>query len=63
MLRLSRAEDLILSHHHGDHTGGLETLRKGLAQKNPKALSRIHVAEDTKDAPARTLLIYSNILI
>ena len=42
---LSRAEDLILSHHHGDHTGGLETLRKELTQKNPKALSRIHVAE------------------
>lgn len=42
---LSRAEDLILSHHHGDHTGGLETLRKELIQKNPKALSRIHVAE------------------
>ena len=42
---LSRAEDVILSHHHGDHTGGLETLRKELTQKNPKALSRIHVAE------------------
>lgn len=42
---LSRAEDLILSHHHGDHTGGLETLRKELTQKNPKALSRIHVAK------------------
>ena len=42
---LSRAEDLILSHHHGDHTGGLETLRKELSQSNPKALSRIHVAE------------------
>ena len=42
---LSRAEDLILSHHHLDHTGGLETLRKELTQRNPKALSRIHVAE------------------
>lgn len=41
---LSVAEDLILSHHHADHTGGVETLRKELTQRNPKALSRIHVA-------------------
>ncbi|HSF16049.1 MAG TPA: MBL fold metallo-hydrolase [Vicinamibacteria bacterium] len=42
---LSRAEDLILSHNHGDHTGGLETLRRELSERNPKALTRIHVAE------------------
>jgi 7,8-dihydropterin-6-yl-methyl-4-(beta-D-ribofuranosyl)aminobenzene 5'-phosphate synthase len=42
---LSVAEDLILSHHHGDHTGGLETLRRELVKRNPKALSRIHTAE------------------
>ena len=41
---LSVAEDLILSHHHGDHTGGLETLRRELSKRNPSALSRIHVA-------------------
>ena len=41
---LSRAEDLVLSHHHGDHTGGVLTLRTELAQLDPKALSRIHVA-------------------
>lgn len=41
---LSRAEDVILSHHHLDHTGGLETLRKELSKRNPNALSRIHVA-------------------
>ena len=40
---LSVAEDLILSHHHEDHTGGLETLREELSKRNPKALSRIHV--------------------
>ena len=42
---LSVAEDLILSHHHPDHVGGLETLRTELSKRNPKALSRIHVAQ------------------
>ncbi len=42
---LSVAEDLVLSHHHGDHTGGLETLRTELSKRNPKALSRIHAAD------------------
>lgn len=41
---LSTAEDLILSHNHGDHTGGVLLLREELSKKNPKALSRIHVA-------------------
>lgn len=41
---LSRAEDLVLSHHHGDHTGGVLTLRTEMAKRNPRALSRIHVA-------------------
>lgn len=41
---LSVAEDLVLSHHHQDHTGGLETLRRELSRRNPSALSRIHVA-------------------
>ena len=41
---LSIAEDLILSHHHEDHTGGLLTLRTELSKRNPRALSRIHVA-------------------
>lgn len=41
---LSTAENLILSHHHADHTGGLETLRAELSRRNPEALSRIHVA-------------------
>ena len=42
---LSEVEDVILSHNHGDHTGGLITLRKALRAKNPKALSRIHVGK------------------
>jgi len=42
---LSGIEDVVLSHHHGDHTGGFLVLRKALAAANPKALSRVHVAE------------------
>jgi 7,8-dihydropterin-6-yl-methyl-4-(beta-D-ribofuranosyl)aminobenzene 5'-phosphate synthase len=35
--------DVVLSHHHGDHTGGLVTLQRELAKTNPAALSRVHV--------------------
>lgn len=42
---LSDVEDVILSHNHGDHTGGLLALTKALRQQNPKALSRIHVGK------------------
>jgi 7,8-dihydropterin-6-yl-methyl-4-(beta-D-ribofuranosyl)aminobenzene 5'-phosphate synthase len=41
---LSSVTDVILSHHHGDHTGGLAKLRRELARRRPGALSRIHVA-------------------
>ncbi|GHF94597.1 MBL fold metallo-hydrolase [Thalassotalea marina] len=42
---LSDVYDVILSHNHGDHTGGLVTLREHFAQLNPKALSNIHVGK------------------
>jgi 7,8-dihydropterin-6-yl-methyl-4-(beta-D-ribofuranosyl)aminobenzene 5'-phosphate synthase len=40
---LSGVTEVILSHHHGDHTGGLTTLRRELARQNPKALERAYV--------------------
>lgn len=41
---LSDVEDVVLSHNHRDHTGGLESLRRALASENPDALSRALVA-------------------
>jgi 7,8-dihydropterin-6-yl-methyl-4-(beta-D-ribofuranosyl)aminobenzene 5'-phosphate synthase len=38
-------EEVILSHHHLDHTAGLVTLREEFAKKNPKALSRTYVGK------------------
>ena len=40
---LSTITDLVITHNHADHTGGLLVLRRELAKKNPKALSRVHV--------------------
>ena len=40
---LSSVEEVILSHNHNDHTGGLVTLRRELSKSNPKALSKAHV--------------------
>jgi 7,8-dihydropterin-6-yl-methyl-4-(beta-D-ribofuranosyl)aminobenzene 5'-phosphate synthase len=49
---LSQVEDVVLSHNHGDHTGGLLELRRALMQKNPKALHRAYAAP-TIMAPRR----------
>ena len=40
---LASVTDVVLSHNHGDHTGGLLTLRRALRGRNPTALSRAHV--------------------
>ncbi|MBS1826468.1 MAG: MBL fold metallo-hydrolase [Acidobacteria bacterium] len=42
---LSGITDVILSHNHGDHTGGLITLRRELGKVNAKALTRAHVGK------------------
>jgi 7,8-dihydropterin-6-yl-methyl-4-(beta-D-ribofuranosyl)aminobenzene 5'-phosphate synthase len=41
---LSDVQEVILTHNHGDHVGGLMTLRRELMKKNPAALSVVHVA-------------------
>ena len=42
---LSKVEKVILSHFHGDHTGGLIKLRQTFMLKNPYAFSKVYVAE------------------
>jgi 7,8-dihydropterin-6-yl-methyl-4-(beta-D-ribofuranosyl)aminobenzene 5'-phosphate synthase len=40
---LSDVEDVVLSHNHSDHVGGLMALRREFAKANPRAMSRVHV--------------------
>lgn len=40
---LADVEDVILSHNHFDHVGGLMALRQELSKANPHAMSRVHV--------------------
>jgi 7,8-dihydropterin-6-yl-methyl-4-(beta-D-ribofuranosyl)aminobenzene 5'-phosphate synthase len=40
---LSDVEDVVLSHNHYDHVGGLMSLRRELSKINPRAMSRVHV--------------------
>lgn len=42
---LSCVTDVVLSHFHPDHNGGLATLINDVRKKNPKAMGRIHVAK------------------
>jgi len=42
---LAGVTDVILSHNHWDHTGGLLQLRRELSKENPAALSRAHVGQ------------------
>ena len=39
---LSNVQDVVISHFHGDHTGGLITLRKAMMVRNPAALSHVY---------------------
>src|ERR1700722_8784577 len=39
---LSNITDVVLSHDHSDHTGGLMTLRRAMLEKNPAALSEAY---------------------
>jgi 7,8-dihydropterin-6-yl-methyl-4-(beta-D-ribofuranosyl)aminobenzene 5'-phosphate synthase len=41
---LAGVTDVVLSHNHRDHTGGLLALRRAISAKSPLALSRAHVA-------------------
>lgn len=42
---LSRVQEVILTHNHDDHVGGLLTLRRAMMKKNPAALSVVYVAK------------------
>ncbi|HEU0094694.1 MAG TPA: MBL fold metallo-hydrolase [Vicinamibacteria bacterium] len=40
---LAGVPEVVLSHNHSDHTGGLLTLRKDVQARDEKALARVHV--------------------
>ena len=42
---LSDITDVVLTHNHSDHTGGLIALRREFMKKNPRALSQVHVPQ------------------
>jgi 7,8-dihydropterin-6-yl-methyl-4-(beta-D-ribofuranosyl)aminobenzene 5'-phosphate synthase len=44
-INLGDVPEVILSHNHWDHVGGLLTLRRSVLHENPAALARTHVGE------------------
>jgi 7,8-dihydropterin-6-yl-methyl-4-(beta-D-ribofuranosyl)aminobenzene 5'-phosphate synthase len=44
-LDLSDVREVVLTHNHDDHVGGLLTLRREFMKKNPAALSIVHVGK------------------
>jgi len=44
-LDLSDVREVVLTHNHDDHVGGLLTLRREFMKKNPAALSVVHVGQ------------------
>jgi 7,8-dihydropterin-6-yl-methyl-4-(beta-D-ribofuranosyl)aminobenzene 5'-phosphate synthase len=44
-LDISDVREVILTHNHDDHVGGLLTLRREFMKKNPDALSVVHVGK------------------
>jgi 7,8-dihydropterin-6-yl-methyl-4-(beta-D-ribofuranosyl)aminobenzene 5'-phosphate synthase len=59
---LSDITEVVLSHAHYDHVGGLATLRKAVASRNPAALTRVHVGKGfftpkTKDGKSYSPLV------
>ena len=44
-LDISDVKEVVLTHNHSDHTGGLLALRRELMKKNPEALSVAHVGK------------------
>lgn len=60
---LSDVTELIVSHNHADHAGGLLTLRRELAKRNPSALSRVHVPAGIFQARVNAAEIPSNGLL
>jgi 7,8-dihydropterin-6-yl-methyl-4-(beta-D-ribofuranosyl)aminobenzene 5'-phosphate synthase len=42
---LGNVGEVVLSHYHADHVGGLLTLRRELSKTNPAAISRVHVGK------------------
>jgi 7,8-dihydropterin-6-yl-methyl-4-(beta-D-ribofuranosyl)aminobenzene 5'-phosphate synthase len=60
---LAGITDVVLSHNHGDHTGGLLTLRSDVAARDRSALARVHVGRGAfwsrpgADGAERNLLV------